>query len=165
MLTPLTETLVVFQEFIYVPNALDCQQNVPEPSKVNGAIIVDVTGLQAPPPVVGVAVNGTAVRVGEAPTVGVLLADGVFVRVAVRVGVLLTAGVFVRVAEAPTVGVRVGEAPTVCVGVLVIAEVKVRVGVLVEVKVIAGVWVRVGVAVAVPPLPQVGSLPQMRVLP
>ncbi len=68
-----------------MPRLLDCQQNVPAPSKVKGAVIVDVTGLQAPAPDV-------AVGVWEAATVGV------------RVGVLvIDPGVWVRVGEAPTV--------------------------------------------------------------
>ena len=46
---PLTDTLVVFQELIKLPRLLACQQNVPAPSNVKGTVMVEVTGLQAPP--------------------------------------------------------------------------------------------------------------------
>src|SRR3972149_2079773 len=73
-----------FQELMNVPRLLVCQQKVPEPSRVKGAVIVALTGLQVdpppPPPDVGV-------RVGLGPTVGVRVRVGVEVRVGVRVGV------------------------------------------------------------------------------
>src|ERR1044071_7121457 len=80
------------QEFTNEPRLLVCQQKVPAPSKVNGAAIVAVTGLQVPPPGVGVRVGvlvgvpGAGVRVGvaEGPVVGVLVRVGV--RVAVGCG-------------------------------------------------------------------------------
>ena len=120
-LTPLSVMLVVFHELTKVPRLLDCQQKVPAPSKVKGAVMVDVTGLQVPPPEVGVAVGGTEVKV----RVGVrVIAGGVKVRVGVLVGPL-------------KVAVRVG----VLVGPLKVA---VRVGVDVTTS---GVFVRVGVFV------------------
>jgi len=132
---PFTETLTVFHELIKPPRLLACQQKVPAPSKVKGIVMVDVTGLHAPTPVVGVLVMmggvvGVNVRLGvsEGPVVGVL----------VRVGVNPGVGVKVRVGVAvivPGVKVRVGEAPTVLVGVFVITGVP-------------GVLVRVGVNVA-----------------
>ncbi len=72
-LTLLIVTLTVFQELMYVPRLLDCQQNAPAPSKVKGAVMVDVTGLQAPP----VGWVGEAVAVG--PVVGVDVRVGVVV--------------------------------------------------------------------------------------
>src|SRR6185295_11864305 len=66
----------MFQEFTKAPRLLVCQQNVPAPSKVNGAVIVAVTGLHVEPLEVGVRVG-----VAEGPVVGVA------VRVAVAVGV------------------------------------------------------------------------------
>src|SRR5512134_2642702 len=87
--------LARFQEFTKDPRLLVCQQNVPAPSKANGAAMVEVTGLQAPGPEVGV---GVGVRVG------VLVGPGwVLVTVGVRVGVFVGPG-WVLV----TVGVRVG---------------------------------------------------------
>ena len=125
---PLTDTLVVFHELMYVASVLACQQRVPTPSKVKGAVMVDVTGLHvAPVPDVGL---------GEAPTV--------WVGVKVRVGVLLatTTGVAVRVDVfvAPTTAVDVR------VGVIVAPGVDVRVGVAVITRPVA---VRVGVRVRV----------------
>ena len=38
-----------FHELVYEPRLLACQQNAPAPSNVNGGVLVDVTGLQAPP--------------------------------------------------------------------------------------------------------------------
>ena len=118
--------LVRFHELTYDPRLLDCQQKLPAPSKVNGAVIVEVTGLHAPAPEVGVIVGvtgsgvrvsvfviaGVTVRVREAPLVGE--APPVGVRVSVRVG------------DAPLVGVRVGV--TLMIGV----RVKVRVDVAVS---------------------------------
>ncbi len=132
---------------MYVPRLLDCQQKVPDPSKVKGAVVVEVTGLQ--PSVMGVGVR-----------VGVFEIAGVSVRVGVRVGVFEIAGVSVRVGV--RVGVLVKQAQVVVgvgvrVGVFEIAGVSVRVEVRVGVLVIPGVSVRVGVLVAVPP--QVGSVP------
>ena len=146
-LTPLIETLVVFQELRYVPRLLDCQQNVPAPSKVNGAVMVDVTGLQAPTPAVGETV-GDNVRVGVMAggvnvRVGVLVMPGVNVRVGVLVGVLEIAGVLVMV------GVRLGV--SVMAGVLVCEAVEVRLGVFVITTA-----VRVGVAVREGEAPSVG---------
>ncbi len=92
---------------------LVCQQKMPAPSKVNGTVMVDVTGVQ-PPVVVGTTV-GVRVRVGEAPMVWV--------------GVLVIAGVNVRVGVLVRVAVWVGEAPTIWVGVTVTVDVLVRVGV------------------------------------
>src|SRR5882757_9664512 len=97
IVTPLMVTLVVFHELIYVPRLVDCQQKLPAPSKVKGAVMVDVTGEQAP-------TLGVIVIVGEAMRVAVM-AD-VTVMVGVRVGVLLTAGVRVRVKVAVEVRVR-----------------------------------------------------------
>src|SRR5262245_18107045 len=104
---PLTETLFVFRELMKLPRLLACQQKTPAPSKVNGIVIVEVTGVQAPPVV--------AVGVADGPAVGVkvrvgvdVIGPGVGVRVAVSVGPL---GVSVRVAVAVTpkgVLVRVG---------------------------------------------------------
>ena len=115
---------------------LACQQNVPAPSKVKGAVMMDVTGEQTD--VGGVEVRvGVSVEesVGDAPIVGVL--------------------------EAPTVA----EAPTVLVGVRVAVPVIVRVGeidgVSVRVWVSVGEAVTAEVLVAVAPL-QVGSLPHNR---
>jgi hypothetical protein len=105
-LTPFKVTLVVFHELMYVPRELDCQQRVPAPSKVNGAVIVEDTGLQAEP----------LPEVGEAATVWVGVAvttTGVGVRDGVLVGPVETVGVLVRVGEAPSVGVLLG----VCVAV------------------------------------------------
>ena len=120
-LTPLTETLVVFHELMKLPRLAACQQKVPAPSNVNGIVMVDVTGLQAPPAV------GVAVVVG--PVVGVLVRVGVLViasGVNVRVGVLVMPGVFVRVGVFVIAG-----GVNVRVGVLVITGELVRVGVLV----------------------------------
>src|SRR4051812_5726009 len=94
-------TLVVFQELMKVPRLADCQQKLPAPSKVKGAVMVAVTGLQAPAPLVGMTV-------------------GVFVRVAVRLAVKVgptSVIVPVGLGELVRVGVRVGEAPNVFVGV------------------------------------------------
>src|SRR5687768_2422720 len=123
----------MFQLLMNEPRLLDCQQKVPAPSKVNGAAMVAVTGLHAPP------VTAVGVRVGVA-----LGPIGVFVRVAVRVGVRVgPMGVFVRVGV--RVGVKVGP-----VGVLV--RVAVRVGVNVgPIGVLVRVAVRVGVKVGPPP--------------
>ena len=51
---------------------VDCQQKLPAPSCVNGAVMVDETGLHPPVPIVGVGEMVT-VRVGvaEMPMVGV----------------------------------------------------------------------------------------------
>ena len=57
MLTPLMVTLVAFHELMYVPRLLDCQQNVPAPSKTKGEAITAVTGEQ-------VLLLGVAERVG-----------------------------------------------------------------------------------------------------
>src|SRR5690242_5830900 len=77
-LTPLTVRLARFQELIWPPRLLDRQQKVPAPSKVNGAVIVAVTGLHVTlVPVVGVRV---------AVTIGVLVRVGVTIGVLVRVG-------------------------------------------------------------------------------
>ena len=59
---------------------VDCQQNVPAPSCVNGAVIVAVTGLHTPVPIVGVIV-GVLVRPVVGVRVGVFVMTGVFVRV------------------------------------------------------------------------------------
>src|SRR6185436_7499174 len=100
-LTPLTVRLATFQELMLLPRLLERQHKVPAPSKVKGAAMVDVTGLQAPTPAVGVRVG---VAVATMPVgVRVRVAVGaVLVRVGVRVGVLEGPGVAVRV------GVRVG---------------------------------------------------------
>jgi len=163
---PLTVTLVVFHELIYVARVLACQQRMPAPSKVNGAVIVDVTGLHVPTPDVAVTVGvrvrvlvgpGVGVRVGvlEIPTVGVL------VRVAVRVTVALIAGVRVRVGVRDGVIVPVGEfvmaGVSVRVGVFVITGVNVRVGEIAGVRLRVGVRVGVFVAATTPP----GSTPQI----
>ena len=146
---PLTEMLVVFQELMKPPRLLACQQKVPAPSKVNGTVMVEVTGLHAPP------VGGVvAVLVTTGATVGVKVRVGVGggaepVRVTTTTGVLVRVGlgplveVRVRVALGPLVGVKV----RVAVGPVV--EVKVRLGVLV-ITGVAGVFVRVGVG-CVPP--------------
>ncbi len=77
-LTPLIVTLVVFHELRNVPRLLDCQQKVPAPSKVKGAVMVEVTGLHGTAPLVGVMVEvAVRVPVGVAP---------VGVRVEVSVG-------------------------------------------------------------------------------
>jgi hypothetical protein len=137
---PLTDTLVVFHELINPPRLLACQQKVPAPSKVKGIVIVDVTGLQAPPTVGVTVVVGPVV--GVKVRVGVLVITGGVVGVKVRVGVLVI----------PEVGVRVGEAPTV--GVLVITDValgvKVRVGVFEGPAVDVEVTVEVGTGVPPP---------------
>ena len=106
--TPLMVRLARFQELTKEPILLARQQKVPAPSKAKGAAIVEVIGLQVPPPGVGVRV-GVLVGVAEGPVVGVL------VRVGVRVGVAEgpVVGVFVRVG----VRVDVGEGPFVRVGV------------------------------------------------
>ena len=135
ILTPFSETLLVFQELIYVPSALACQQKTPAPSNVNGTVMVEVTGVHAPPAV--------GVMVGVNVRVGVLVIStgvGVLVRVCVRVGVLVKpVGVRVGVLVI-TVDVRVG------VKVIVISTV----GVLVLVLVMTGVLVLVGVLVVGP---------------
>jgi hypothetical protein len=69
MFTPFSVTLLVFHELMNVPRLLDCQQNVPAPSKVNGAVMVEVTGLQAPVTAVGVGLT-VGVRVGVRVGVG-----------------------------------------------------------------------------------------------
>src|SRR5689334_10226076 len=94
MLVPLSVTLVVFHELMYVPRLLDCQQKVPEPSKLKGAVMVALTGLHVPVPMVAV---GVKVRVDVLLMAGVEVRVGVSVTVLVRVGVLLIAGVKVRV--------------------------------------------------------------------
>src|SRR5512140_1733168 len=65
----------MFQELMYEPRLLDCQQKVPAPSLVKGAVIVPVIGLQVepPPPGVGVRVN---VGVGPVPGVEVRVGGG-----------------------------------------------------------------------------------------
>ena len=89
MFTPLIVTLVVFHELMDVPRLVDCQQNTPAPSKMNGAVMVDVTGLHTPVPCVGVS-------------------EGVTVRVRVGVGLMgVKVGVRVGVSVGP-VGVQVG---------------------------------------------------------
>jgi len=50
--TPLMVRRARFQELTKDPRLLVCQQKVPAPSKLKGAAMVEVTGLQAPPPVV-----------------------------------------------------------------------------------------------------------------
>src|SRR5215216_2048021 len=85
-LTPLTVRLATFQELMLLPRLLDRQQKVPAPSKVKGAAMVEVTGLQAPTLGVGVRV-GVRVAVGEGPAVGVRVRVGEGPVVAVRVGV------------------------------------------------------------------------------
>ena len=122
--TPFTVRLVKFQELMYEPRLLDCQQKVPTPSWVKGAVIVAVTGLHVEP-LVGVAVtaSGVRVRVGVfvIPAVGVRVGVLVIPAVGVRVGVVVIAGGVVGVAvrvgvfEGPAVGVLV----TVAVGPLV----------------------------------------------
>ena len=129
---------MVFHELTKEARLLACQQKVPAPSKVNGVVMVEVTGLQVP-------TAGVNVRVGETPRVGVFVRIGVFVRVAVGplvgvrlcVAVLVNPAVAVRVKEAVAPGVKVrvgvlvaatGEAPSVGVGV------KVRLGVDVDVE-------------------------------
>ena len=70
-----------------------CQQRVPEPSKVQGAVMI-VAGLQVPPVLPGVAVAGGLVAVGSVPAVvAVRVAVGsvppvVAVRVRVAVGLV-----------------------------------------------------------------------------
>ena len=128
---PLTFTLVVFQEFRYVARVLACQQKVPAPSKVNGAVMVEVTGLQAPLPGVGV-----IVRVAVGPVVDVRVGVLVMPTVGVRVGVLVMpmVGVRVGVLVIPAVGVRVGvavgptapEVPTNVVTLLAARDIPVR---------------------------------------
>src|SRR4051812_37370434 len=86
---PLTDTLVVFHELIKPPRLLACQQNVPAPSKVNGIVTVDVTGLHVLP------LTGVDVRVAVGPAVGV--------RVRVAVG-----PASVGVSEGPPQGVNAG---------------------------------------------------------
>ena len=71
--TPFTVTLVVFHELMAVVIDASCQQNVPAPSCVKGAVIA-TAGLHGG---------------GKQPQVGV--AVGVMVIVGVRVGVLVTA--------------------------------------------------------------------------
>src|SRR5262245_49350539 len=110
--TPLMVRLAMFQLLMNEPMLLARQQNVPAPSKVKGAAIVEVIGLQVPVPGVGVRV-GVRVGVGEGPLVGVGVRVGVRVTVgvAVRVGVRVAVGVFVRVGVTvgvPGVLVRVG---------------------------------------------------------
>ncbi len=114
---------------------LACQQKVPTPSWVNGAVMVAVTGLHVAPLEVGTGVN-------------------------VRVGVLVnTMPVGVRVRVGPGVGVRVGvNVPVVPVGV----RVTVRVGeaMLVGEAPLVGVFVETGwVAVTVAVLVFVGDAP------
>src|SRR6185295_19278738 len=104
-LTPLLVRLARFQELMLLPRLLDRLQKVPAPSKVKGAVIVAVTGLQVvPAPGVGVRVGpiGVGVRVGV--RVGPV---AVGVRVAVRVGVRVG-----PVAVEVRVGVLVGLAPS-----------------------------------------------------
>ena len=103
---PLSEILVVFHELIKLPRLLACQQKVPAPSKVKGAEIVDVTGLQVEP------VPGVFVRVGEMMGVGDLVTVN---GVGVRVGVFPEPGVAVRVCVAvrATVAVAVAQHPLV----------------------------------------------------
>ena len=72
--TPLTFRFARFHELIYVPRLLDCQQKVPTPSWVKGAVILAVTGLHTKP----------VATVGEAGGVPV----SVIVLVGVTVGVL-----------------------------------------------------------------------------
>ena len=128
--TPLSVTLVVFQELTYAPSALACQQKVPAPSKLNGAVMVDV-GVQMPVPVVAVGptvgvrvkVGGTGVLVLVAvgpPAVGVRVGVklgpvvAVLVRVTVRVGVFVaTTGVIGVLVFVATPGVFVGPVPPV----------------------------------------------------
>jgi hypothetical protein len=107
-LTPLTVKLVRFQELMYAPRLLDCQQKAPIPSWVKGAAIVAVTGLHVEP-LVGVAViaSEVGVRVGVFGTKGVTVRVNVGPGVAVRVEVLVTKGVTVRVGVSPAVGVLV----------------------------------------------------------
>src|SRR4051794_21946374 len=116
MLVPLMETLVVFQELMYVPSVLACQQKVPAPSLVNPVVMVALTGLQVP-------ADGVRVRVGVLFTTCVLVRVAVGPAVEVRVGVRLTDGVAVRVAVGPVVlvriGVRLGPAVAVLTGVTV----------------------------------------------
>ena len=169
MLVPLSVTLTVFHELIYVPRLLDCQQNVPEPSKVKGAVIVDVIGLHVPTLPVGV-MDGVRVRVGVAGsgvTLRVVVIDGVTVTVPL-VGVKVRVAVRVGVKVGPT-AVRVGvKGNGVTLRVVVMDGVEVRVGVnavdvgvkvRVKVLVITGVSVGVLVGPTVPP----GSTPQTRV--
>ena len=108
-LTPLTETLVVFQELTKPPRLLACQQKVPAPSNVNGIVMVEVTGLQAPP-VVGDGVSVGPV-VGVKVRVGVLVITGGMVGVKVRVGVLVGPVVLVGIGVklGPAVGVVSGQ--------------------------------------------------------
>ena len=87
------DTLVVFQELIYAPKLLDCQQSVPAPSKVNGAVMVDVIGLQVEPLMVVAVIVGVRVGVKDGPAVGVLVRVDVGPAVGVRVRVLLATGV------------------------------------------------------------------------
>lgn len=100
-------TLAVFHELIYAPRLVDCQQNVPVPSNVNGAVMLEDTGLHGTP------VIGVGVRVGVFVTAGVLVRVGI--RVMVGVG-----PVAVRVG----VRVMVGESVTVAVGCPVATSVK-----------------------------------------
>ena len=137
-LTPLIVRLLTFHELIYVPRLVDCQQKVPTPSCVNGAVMVAVTGLQVFVTIVVGVTDGATVRVGVA-----VIGPAVGVRVRVTVG---PPGVRVRVEVLvmPAVGVRV----TVRVAVLVTAgAVLVRVGVLVT-----GPVVFVGTGVPLPPV-------------
>ena len=112
ILLPFNVTLVVFQELIYVPRLLDCQQKVPAPSKLKGAVMVEETGLHAPTPDVG-AMVGVMVRVGVDVLVDVRVTVRVGVNVAdpVRVGVIVSVGVTVGVDVSVSVGVRVTVSP------------------------------------------------------
>jgi len=78
---------------------LVCQQKVPTPSLLKGAVMVAVTGLHVPAPPVGVTVGVRVAVTGR----------GVFVRVGVLVGVNVgPPGVIVRVGVRDGVGEAVG---------------------------------------------------------
>ena len=136
---------------------LACQQKVPAPSKVKGAVMVDVTGLHAPTRAVGVML-GVTVRVLVGPVVGVPgvrvdVLTRVGVRVAVNAAVGVPSGVGVRVAVSAGVNVRVGVTADVFVTVAVrvsvlVAPTSVRVGVRVRLGVRLGVRETPGVLVA-----------------
>jgi hypothetical protein len=146
---PLTETLVVFQELMKPPRLAACQQNWPAPSKVNGIVMVEVTGVQAPP------VGWVGVKVADGPAVGVGVRVAVFGGIPM-VGVLVTVcettgviGVLVRVELGPAVEVRVRVELGPAVGVRVREGVGVGVGVQGkqgQVGLAVNVGVRVGVA-------------------
>ena len=123
--------LVRFHELMDVPRLPDCQQKLPAPSCVNGAVIVALTGLQVEPATDVTTDVGVFVLVGEAPGVGVLVlvavttVPGVEVRVGEAPTIWVGEAVFVAVAESPGVAVREG---VVVIGNVVTVRVRVAVG-------------------------------------